>query len=415
MTVVTSQWDDARAVAHLCAAVEQHNPGYTLGTLRCDGDLTLAPAPGTVRYAWLAAGAGEVFLPAGYRTQEGDGQPLQELYHADGLPPSDALALEALHQALTGGQVHPRLVPAISGICGRMKPDGFRGDIAGDIWTMLESQVPPREWTEAPRAREALAWLVAHFHQLGWSTKRESGWERILPGDLLISTAADPLNLRGAGILWWIDDADPLPGDESRVRRLRYLRDTAGGCSPGFDAFRRLPLTWNAPPAVRTRVARDLTGSESQESRRNARDTDWPNRMNSHVLHIEEAQSRTHYHPVVPIGGGAPQSEFYFALEATAYDLHAPPNAVPRLITFPEIGNWSVFTATELAPGMAVFIPPGTGHRGIDAFVNVVTLPGFKPGNEIYVDGPIAQSGVAAPFNRSAAEAAGVVVNASRL
>ncbi|HEV2124518.1 MAG TPA: hypothetical protein VGW38_17325, partial [Chloroflexota bacterium] len=93
----------------------------------------------------------------------------------------------------------------------------------------------------------------------------------------------------------------------------------------------------------------------------------------------------------------------------------ALPNAVPRLITFPEIGNWSVFTATELAPGMAVFIPPGTGHRGIDAFVNVVTLPGFKPGNEIYVDGLIAQSGVAAPFNRSAAEAGGVAVNASRL
>ena len=30
----------------------------------------------------------------------------------------------------------------------------------------------------------------------------------------------------------------------SAVRRLRYLADTAGGCNPDFDPFRRLPLTW---------------------------------------------------------------------------------------------------------------------------------------------------------------------------
>ena len=31
----------------------------------------------------------------------------------------------------------------------------------------------------------------------------------------------------------------------SAVRRLRYLADTAGGCNPDFDPFRRLPLTWS--------------------------------------------------------------------------------------------------------------------------------------------------------------------------
>lgn len=43
---------------------------------------------------------------------------------------------------------------------------------------------------------------------------------------------------------------------------------------------------------------------------------------------------------------------------------------------------------------------PGTGHRGVDAFVSIVTIPGFKPGNEIYLDGTIArETGGTAPHN----------------
>jgi hypothetical protein len=33
-----------------------------------------------------------------------------------------------------------------------------------------------------------------------------------------------------------------------------------------------------------------------------------------------------------------------------------------------------------------VLIPPGVGHRGLDVFVNVLTIPGFKPHNEYYID-----------------------------
>jgi hypothetical protein len=36
--------------------------------------------------------------------------------------------------------------------------------------------------------------------------------------------------------------------------------------------------------------------------------------------------------------------------------------------------------------------------------VSVVTIPGFKPGNEIYVDPLIAESGSGAPFNAAAAQ-----------
>ena len=40
----------------------------------------------------------------------------------------------------------------------------------------------------------------------------------------------------------------------------------------------------------------------------------------------------------------------------------------------------------SLTPGTFVYIPPGTGHRGLDVFVNVLTIPGFKPHNEYYLD-----------------------------
>jgi hypothetical protein len=132
---------------------------------------------------------------------------------------------------------------------------------------------------------------------------------------------------------------------------------------------------------------------------------DHPNRLNAHVLHIESAQSRTHYHPIHPVGGGRPQSELYFGLDPTAFDLHAPSGAAPRLYTFPDACDWGSYDSWAIEPGVAVFIPPGVGHRGVDTFVNIVTIPGFKPGNEIYVDRLIAESGSGAPFNEAAAGA----------
>jgi len=60
----------------------------------------------------------------------------------------------------------------------------------------------------------------------------------------------------------------------------------------------------------------------------------------------------------------------------------------------------SRFDRTPLQPGSTVYIPPGTGHRGIDVFVNVVTLPGFKPRNEIYIDQRIkGETAGRSPFN----------------
>jgi hypothetical protein len=271
---------------------------------------------------------------------------------------------------------------------------------------MTESGVPPEAWTDDAAGRAALAWLIEHHAALGWSAKDSGGWEPLLPGDQLLTTAASPLRLRGRFRTWTIEDGGaaaagggPPPG--GAVRRLRYLRDTAGGCSPGFDAFRRLNLTWHPTAAERARLRAALTGRPAEPT--GAPVGDAPNRLNSHVLHVEASQSRTHYHPAPPVGGGRAQCELYFALDRVAYGLQAPPAAPARLYTFPDRQHWARYASTELTPGTAVFIPPGVGHRAVDAFVNVVTIPGFKPRNEIYVDRLIRAAGGGAPCNPGAA------------
>ncbi|MFP4173209.1 MAG: hypothetical protein ACLFV4_09890, partial [Candidatus Hydrogenedentota bacterium] len=55
-----------------------------------------------------------------------------------------------------------------------------------------------------------------------------------------------------------------------------------------------------------------------------------------------------------------------------------------------------------LKRGDLVYIPPGVGHRGLDVFVNVLTIPGFKPHNEIYIDQDILdRTGGEAPYNEN--------------
>ena len=55
---------------------------------------------------------------------------------------------------------------------------------------------------------------------------------------------------------------------------------------------------------------------------------------------------------------------------------------------------------------MLIHIPPGTGHRGLDVFVNVITIPGFKPHNEYYLDRDIRDTtGGSVPYNESLVDA----------
>jgi hypothetical protein len=410
----------AAEVAQLAHALALVNPGYHLsaGAWAREGELG-APCGG-VRYTWLLDGRGEVWLERGYRTQEGDGAPLPDSYQPVALEGQGALReqVRALTAALDGSSIHPALTAPVQAICGRLTARGFQGDVSGELWLLLESGVPCQAWTDSHLAREALAWLVTHYAQIGWSVKGDSGWEPLLPGDQLITTTGAPLRLRGDFRYWSIEDGHaPRAGQLSvggAVRRLRYLRDTAGGCSPGFDAFRRLNLTWRLTPSQQRHVVAALVGAPSgrhpgppshhapgADPAGDDAAQDEPNRLNSHVLHIEAGQSRTHYHPEVPVGGGRPQSELYFALDRSAYGLRAPAGLTPRLYTWPEVGDWARYETTALPVGTVVFIPPAVAHRGLDAFVNVVTIPGFKPGNEIYVDRAIREQGRGAPYNEA--------------
>jgi hypothetical protein len=179
---------------------------------------------------------------------------------------------------------------------------------------------------------------------------------------------------------WWIEDLTRQETHVSALRRLTYIKDTAGGCNFAFDAFRRLPMTW-------------CVGSETPDN------VDGLNRVNSHVVNIAEETSQTHFHPAQAVGGGLPQSEMYLVLDPAAWSLSTYGREA-KLYTYPDLHDLRCFEVTALSPGATVYIRPGTGHRGVNVFVNVVTIPGFKPRNEIYIDRLIKeQAGDAAPYN----------------
>ncbi|MEO2005431.1 MAG: hypothetical protein ABGY41_15190, partial [Candidatus Poribacteria bacterium] len=303
--------------------------------------------------------------------------PLDAIYVPDLPQPTVMDALASVEASLDA--FGPALRAPIEAVVARRRGFHFIGDIAGEIWLLLESGVPRSEWTDSARADAALNVVIEAFRQIGWSEKSAGSWEPIEAGDQLAVTPQTPLRVRGVFRYWSIDVTDRVSTHTSRTRRLPHLRDTAGGCNFAFDAFRRLPLTW---------IADEGEG-----------DDDGVNVVNSHVVNIAMETSRTHYHPVDPIGGGMPQSEMYLVLDPRSHGLKTY-GRTPSLVTFPDIRNLSRYQETPLTPGSTVYIRPGTGHRGLDAFVNVITLPGFKPRNEIYLDQRIRDdTGGTAPYN----------------
>jgi hypothetical protein len=364
--VACACWDAPGDLEHALEVFVQWNPGFLLGTGITEGPETeLSAEHGGVRYIWILDGRGAIWLNAGYRTQEGDGRPLPPAYRADPLAPPLAEVLDCLAQRRA--RVHPELSAPVQAILERRRPDGtFVGDIAGELWRILESAVPAECWSTDTEVRAALEVLFQSHRELGWSTKVSAGFEPVHTGDQLVVTAQGPARVRGAFRYWWIEDTRRTQTHCSLTRRLVYLKDTSGGCNPGFDAFRRLPLTWYPG-----------TGTDG--------DPDGVNRVNSHVVNIAAETSRTHYHPDPPPGGGKPQCELYLVLDPATYSLETSGRR-PWLYIYPDVEDLRRIEHHPLAPGMLVVIPPNTGHRGVDVFVNVVTLPGFKPRNEVYLD-----------------------------
>ncbi len=354
--------DDDKPFAEMRAFFEDDNPGLRLTQVEVDGPCELRSEHGGMRVFWLYRGQGEVFLPQGYRTQEGDGQRLPSEYEADPIDPVWADTLRRL-QASRSTFSPGALVP-IDAILRRWSGSAFVGDYAGELWKLDHVARP---WSSDDEVETMLGSLFQRYRQHGYSTKRIDSFEPLLEGDQLIASGDETLRVRGRFVCLAMENMRRRTSHVSAARRLRFLADTAGGCNPDFDPFRRLPLTWYYNYSGET--------------------DDGLNWVNSHVVNIPKETSPAHFHPPQGIGasGGIPQREMYLVLDPQAYQLNTWGRAA-SLLTFPDLRDLRQYQQQPLEPGMFIYIPPGTGHRGLDAFVNVLTIPGFKPHNEYYID-----------------------------
>ena len=370
--------DDAREFAPLREFFEHDNPGLKLDAVSIDGETALASRHGGMRVLWIYGGEGEVFIPRGYRTQEGDGKPLPGDYTADPIDPAFDATLRLVQNDLAS--LSPGAIVAAQAILNRRRGGVYVGDYAGELWKLDHV---PRPWSTDEPVESALRALFTMYRGQGHSTKRTDSWEPVLEGDQFIVCADQPLRVRGRFRCLTLENTARRASHVSAVRRLRYLADTAGGCNPDFDPFRRLPLTWfyNYPGET----------------------DDGLNWVNSHVVNIPKETSPAHFHPPKGLGaaGGIPQREMYLTLDPAAYRLNTWGREA-SLLTFPDLTNLRSYQQHSLVPGMFIYMPPGTGHRGLDVFVNVLTIPGFKPHNEYYIDRDIRDTaGGAVPFNEN--------------
>ncbi len=361
-------------------AFETHNPGLRLSVVQVDGETVLRSQHGGMRVFWLYRGTGEVYLPKGYRTQEGDGQALPPGYQPDPIHPAFAEKLGALQDGLA--TLTPAAYVPATAILRKWHRESatFIGDFAGELWKLDHL---PKPWSTNPQLAALLLSLFQDYREHGCSTKQLDSWEPVMSGDQLIACDQQALRVRGRFTCLAMENIQRKTSHVSCVRRLRFLADTAGGCNPDFDPFRRLPLTWQYNYPGET--------------------NDGLNWVNSHVVNIPKETSPAHFHPPRGIGGGSgiPQREMYLVLDPQAYHLNTWGRSASILL-FPDLRNLRQYQQHALEPGMFVYIPPGTGHRGLDVFVNVLTIPGFKPHNEYYIDRAIRDTANGqAPFNEN--------------
>jgi hypothetical protein len=359
--------------------LEDDFPFLRVTKINVENDTVLQSEYGGMRILCLYHGEGEVFLPKGYRTQEGDGQPLPAEYRPDNIDPQFAKTLRRIRIGLDTVSQSAR--PPVDAILRRWNDSAktFCGDISGELWRLLEQTKRP--WSTDAEIENAIEELFHCHREVGFSTKTVDSWERIMAGDQLIVTENEPLRVRGDFRCFSLENVERKQSHVSAVRRLRFLLDTAGGCSPGFDPFRRLPITW-FPTAF------DEGG-------------DGINFFNNHVVNIPAENSPTHFHPKNPVGGGIPQVEFYLVLDPATYNLSTA-GLASEIILYPNLADLIRYERVPLRPGMIVYMPPCTGHRGLNVFALIMTVPGFKPGNELYLDRDVHErTGGASPYNEN--------------
>jgi hypothetical protein len=368
--------DDDRQVAEIKRRFEADYPSIKLTVVDVDGSGHLHSDHGGMRVFWIYRGEGQVDLPAGYRTQEGGPGLLPDGYVPDAIDPDFAELLRGLQHGLAS--MSARAVPHVQAILDRGQGGVFLGDIAVEMWNL---EHVPRPWSADERIEALLVSLFDVYRRVGYSTKQAGSYEPVAAGDQIVACGEQRIAVRGRFRCLAMEKVDRSVSHISTVRRLRYLVDTAGGCSFDFDPYRRLPLTWYM----------DHPGMKG----------DGLNFVNSHVVNIPRELSSTHFHPQRPLLGGLPQTEMYLVLDPRTARLDAHGRDASILL-FPDLRNLNRYLEYPLQPGDFVYIPPGVAHRGLDVFVNVLTVPGFKPHNEIYIDQDIRdRTGGKSPYNEN--------------
>ena len=118
--------DNVQAFAEVRDRVEHDYPGNRLSVAHIEGDSVLRADHGGMKIHWIYAGEGEVFLPAGYRTQEGGSEPLPAEYAPDPIDPNLANTLRTLQQNLA--QIAPGAAVHVQAILQRWRGDVLLGD-----------------------------------------------------------------------------------------------------------------------------------------------------------------------------------------------------------------------------------------------------------------------------------------------
>jgi hypothetical protein len=368
--------DDARQFVGIKERFEHDYPGFKLSVVETNGEGRLHTEHGGMRVFWIYRGQGDIYLPAGYRTQEGGPGLLPAGYVPDPVDPAFAGILDALEAGLPA--VSAPAAAQVQAILDRRQGPAFIGDFAVVPWNLEHI---PRPWSADDRVELTLTSLFDLYRRTGYSTKQTGSYEPVVAGDQIIACDDESIPVRGRFRCLALENVDRTVSHISTARRLRYLVDTAGGCSFDFDPYRRLPLTWHM----------DRPGMKG----------DGINFVNSHVVNIPRELSSTHFHPQRSLRGGLPQTEMYLVLDPRAAQLEAR-GREPSILLFPDLRNLHDYHELPLQPGDFVYIPPGTGHRGLDVFVNVLTVPGFKPHNEIYIDQDIRdRTDGKAPYNEN--------------
>lgn len=363
---------DGVAFDALAQFVRERHGHLQFGRTQVDGQSVLTSEHGGLKIFWAYAGEGEVYLPAGHRTKEGDGEPLPAEYTPDPIDHTFADALDCLKGSFAALRSQAQ-VP-VHAILSRRRATGnggvYAGEYANDLWKLAHV---PQPWSPDSAVGDALAYLFANYRRYGFSEKAAGSYEPVRAGDQLIVAGDEQLNVRGSLQFLTVEHIGRRESHVSRSMRLRYLKDTSGGCNFDFDPFRRLPLTWY------------LTLPDEQD--------DGLNFINSHVVNIPRETSPTHFHPANPVNGGLPQDEIYLVLDPASYRLNTYGRQA-SLVAYPDLHDLGRYEEHALQPGDLVYIPAGVGHRGMDVFANVITIPGFKPNNEYYIDRDLAEAGV---------------------